>query len=176
MKKFVLAVTVAVGLTGFGLIDSALAEPTCKIATNGSQVTVTVSDTGVVFTGGQKVPQGWTSYPGTGRAGDIAASCSDNEAQCASATWYLRFADSKQGWPGDSVLGTDSRVVKCSYSRLAVTCTYQLTDGMRTGKGQVRMHYSAEVGGQVVAAYQPQSGCTVDKDSIGNHPHTVIKP
>lgn len=173
MKKSVLAVAVAIGLTGF--IASAFAEPTCKIATSGSQVTVTISDTGVVFTGGQKVPQGWTSYPGTGRAGDIAASCSDNEAQCAATSWYLRFADSKQGWPGDSVLESDSRVVKCSYAGNAITCRYTLTDGMRTAKGQVRMHYSAKIGDQVVAAYQPQSGCAVDKESIGNHPHTVIK-
>lgn len=172
MKKSLLAVAV---VAAFGLINSAFAEPTCKMSVNGSQVTVTISDTGVVWSGGQKPPQGWTSYPGTGKPDDIAASCSDNEAQCGAAKWYLRFADSKQGWPGDSVVESDRRVVRGTYKNLAVTYAFTLTEGMKTSKGQARMHYSAKIGDQVVAAYQPQAGCSVDSDSIGSHPHTVVK-
>jgi hypothetical protein len=36
------------------------------------------------------------------------------------------------------------------------------------------MHFAAKLpNGQVVAAYQPQSGCRVEKDGKGN-PHTIL--
>lgn len=172
MKKNLLVIVVVC----FGFVTSVFAEPICKIATNGSQVAVTVSDTGVVWSDGQNPPQGWVSYPGTGRAGDIAASCSDNEAKCASASWYLRFADASQGWPSDGVLDSDPRVVKCVYSNGAISCHFTLTSKMETSNGKIRMHYVAKIiGDQVVAAYQPKSGCHVDKESVGGNPHTVIK-
>lgn len=161
----------------FVSLNNAIAEPTCKMSVNGSQVSVTIADTGLVWSDGQKPPAGWTSYPGTGREGDIAASCSDNESQCASASWYLRFADANQGWPSDSSVDSDPRVVKGRYlpQDHAITYHFSLIKGMATKGGSVRMHYSAKVGDQVVAAYQPQDGCLVDKGSIGGHPHTVVK-
>lgn len=151
---------------------TANAAPTCKMQVSGSQVAITIADTGVVASGGQSLPPGMVSYPGTGRAGDIAASCSDNTTVCQSAKWFLRFADSKQGWVSDNDLGNDSRAVACTYDSQAraQVCTFELADGMET----VRMHFSAKLpGGTVAAAYQPQSGCRVEKDGKGN-PHTVI--
>lgn len=175
MKKNMLVVATTATCLCFGLVTSVFAEPSCKIVTNGSQVTVAISDTGVVWSDGQNPPQGWVSYPGTGRDGDIAASCSDNGAKCTAAKWYLRFADASQGWPSDGVLDSDPRVVKCVYNNGAISCHFTLTSNMKTSNGQGRMHYAAKIGDQVVAGYQPQSGCAVDKESIGGHPHTVIK-
>ncbi len=155
---------------------TANAAPTCKMQVSGSQVAITIADTGVVASGGQSLPPGMVSYPGTGRAGDIAASCSDNTTVCQSAKWFLRFADSKQGWVSDNDLGNDLRAVACTYDSQAraQVCTFELADGMETANGKVRMHFSAKLpGGTVAAAYQPQSGCRVEKDGKGN-PHTVI--
>ena len=155
---------------------SALAAPSCKIDTSGSRVTVTITDTGIVWNSKQKPSQGWVTYLGTETPGDVAASCSDNEARCAAAKWYLRFADSKQGWPGDSVIESDKRVVPCTYKDLTLTCAYTLVDGMKNKDGGVQMHYAAKIDGQVVAAYQPQIGdCATSTNSIGGYRHTVIK-
>ena len=94
---------------------------------------------------------------------------------CAGASWYLRFADAIQGFPGDEALASDPRVVPCTYDAgaLAQECTFTLNDGMKTETGQVRMHFSARVGDQVPAGYQPQRGCTVDKGADGNT-HTMV--
>lgn len=168
-------------VVAFLLAGVAQAAPICTIATVADTVTVTVADTGVVYRTdlGQAVPAGLVSYPGTGRMGDRSASCSDNTAFCGAAKWYLRFADSVQGWPGDEVVASDPRVVRCRYdsTRLAQVCEFKLAAAMKTPKGEVRMHYSAQTpAGAVVAAYQPQAGgCTVVEDAAGN-PHTVLAP
>ena len=155
---------------------TANAAPTCKMQVSGSQVAITIADTGMVWSDGAQPPAGMTTYPGTGRAGDVAASCSDNNVTCQSAKWFLRFADSKAGWVSDNDLGNDSRAITCTYDpqARAQVCTFELVDGMKTASGKVRMHFSAKLpGGQVVAAYQPQAGCKVEKDGKGN-PHTIL--
>lgn len=161
-------------LTGLAS-TAANAAPICKMQVDGTQVSITIADTGMVFVG-QQPPSGMMTYPGTGRAGDIAASCSDNAEACKSATWFLRFDQSAAGYPSDNDLGSDSRAVACSYDPQdrAQVCSFKLADGMKTAGGKVRMHFSAKLpNGQVVAAYQPQSGCTVEKDGKGN-PHAIV--
>lgn len=171
MSKKMIALAVAAVFVSV----AAVAEPTCKLEKTGDRITVTVANTGMVFTGGAQPPAGAITYPGTGRSGDVALSCSDNATVCQSAQWYLRFADAKFGWPGDNNL-TDERAVACSYdpARLAQVCIFDLKDGQVTKQGKVRMHFSAKIGGSVIAAYQPQSGgCTVEKDKKGN-PHMIL--
>lgn len=158
-----------------GLAGTANAAPTCTRQIDGDNVMFTISDTGMVFVGQQPLA-GMTTYPGTGRQGDVSASCSDNATVCQSAKWFLRFADSKFGWVSDNDLITDQRAVTCTYDSQAraQVCNFQLVDEMKTAGGKVRMHFSAKLpNGQVVAAYQPQSGCTVVKDPKGN-PHTIV--
>ena len=157
-------------------VGNATAEPTCRMQVSGSQVKVSIADTGMVWSDGAQPPAGMVAYPGTGRSGDIAASCSDNESACQSAKWFLRFDQSQNGWVSDNDLGNDPRAVTCQYDPQghAQVCSFALTNGMKTAGGKVvRMHFSALVNGQVVAAYQPQSGCQVEKDGRGN-PHTVV--
>ncbi len=194
MKKSLFLVVVAVACLSF--IASAFAEPTCKISVNDLwvndlQVSVTIFNPGVVWSGGQKPPQGWVAHPGTGKPDDIVASCSDNEARCGAAEWYLRFFDAKQGWPDDSVVGAraargmyqkravifvvrgDRRAVRGIYKNLAVTYDFTLTEGMKTENGEVREHYSVKIGDQMVAAHQPQGmGCSLGlsaREGAGNH-------
>lgn len=155
---------------------TANAAPSCKMQVSGSQVVITIADTGMVWSDGAQPPAGMTTYSGTGRAGDTSASCSDNGTACQSAKWFLRFADSKAGWVSDNDLGNDSRAVTCQYDpqALAQVCAFELTDGMKTTSGKVRMHFAAKLpGGTVAAAYQPQSGCQVERDGKGN-PHTIV--
>ncbi len=155
---------------------TANAAPTCKMQVSGSQVAITIADTGMVWSDGAQPPAGMTTYPGTGRSGDVAASCSDNAAACQQAKWFVRFDQSIAGWVSDNDLGADSRAVTCQYDQgsRAQVCTFELVDGMKTASGKVRMHFSAKLpGGQVVAAYQPQAGCKVEKDGKGN-PHTIL--
>lgn len=179
MKKSLLAVAAAA--TCFGFTNSAFSEPTCKMSIDGSKVSVTISDTGIVWNSKQKPSQGWVTYPGTGTPGDVAASCSDNKERCVAIKWYLRFADSVQGWPSDSVIESDKRVVPCTYRDLGLTCAYTFVNGMRkvnngVVSNEVVMHYSAKVDGQVVAAYQPQGGdCGTRTDNAGGYTLTVIK-
>lgn len=153
------------------------AAPTCDITTTGDKVKVTIADTGVVYRKDLKQvpPTGAISYQGTGRKVDRIASCSDNQKLCADAKWFLRFADAKQGWAGDNDVTVDPRVVACTYdpAKFAQVCEFTPTADMKTVKGDIRMHYSAQVGADVVAAYQPQKGCATKKDGMGN-PHTVI--
>lgn len=159
-----------------GLAGTANAAPTCTLKNEGGQVSIVIADTGMVASGGQSLPAGMTTYPGTGRQGDVSASCSDNAEACKSATWFLRFDQSAAGYPSDNDLGSDQRAVACSYDPQgrAQVCSFKLIDGMKTANGKVRMHFSAKLpNGQVVAAYQPQSGCTVEKDGKGN-PHTIV--
>ena len=160
-----------------GLAGTANAAPSCKMTVSGDkQVTIAIADTGMVWSDGAQPPAGMTTYPGTGRAGDVAASCSDNNVTCQSAKWFLRFADSKAGWVSDNDLGNDSRAITCTYDpqARAQVCTFELVDGMKTASGKVRMHFSAKLpGGTVAAAYQPQSGCKVEQDGKGN-PHAII--
>lgn len=176
MKKF-LVLIVAVGLAG--IFGSAMAEPTCHVSTTGKHVIVTVKDAGVVFTKGQKPPEGWVSYPGTGNSDDIAASCSDNEGKCATIKWYIRFADAGWGWPSNADLETDKRVIRsCHFESkdYAMVCEYDFQPNMKSVKtGKVRMHYAAAVNGQVVAAYQPQGGdCVTNNNSKGGFTHTEV--
>ena len=156
---------------------AANAAPSCKMTVSGDkQVTIAIADTGMVWSDGAQPPAGMTTYPGTGRAGDTSASCSDNGTACQSAKWFLRFADSKAGWVSDNDLGNDSRAVACTYDSQAraQVCTFELVDGMKTANGKVRMHFAAKLpGGTVAAAYQPQSGCPVEQDGKGN-PHAII--
>lgn len=169
--SFLIGLLLLVGFAG-----SANAAPTCKMQVSGSQVDITIADTGMVWSGGAQPPAGMTTYPGTGRPGDTAASCSDNDTVCESAEWFLRFADSKQGWVGDQNLGNDRRAITCQYDpkARAQVCSFELNDDMRTAKKNVRMHFSVRLpNGSVVAAYQPQAGCTVKKDDQGN-PHTIV--
>ena len=159
-----------------GLAGTANAAPTCKMQVAGDNVTIAIADTGMVASGGQSLPAGMTTYPGTGRQGDVSASCSDNAEACKSATWFLRFDQSAAGYPSDNDLGSDQRAVACSYDPQgrAQVCSFKLADGMKTAKGEVQMHFSAKLpNGQVVAAYQPQSGCVVEKDGRGN-PHVIV--
>lgn len=153
------------------------AAPICKSQVNGDQAIVTVTDTGVVASGGQSLPPGMVSYPGTERAGDIAASCSDNNATCQAAKWFVRFDQSKAGWPKDEDLGTDTRAVACQYDpqAQAQVCNFKIVDGMMPiNGGKPRLHFSAKLpNGQVVAAYQPEGGCPTNKDGKGNS-HTIL--
>lgn len=158
------------------LAGTANAAPTCKMQVAGDNVTIAIADTGMVWSGGAQAPAGMATYPGTGRDGDIAASCRDNATVCQSARWFLRFADSKAGWVSDNDLGNDSRAVTCQYDpqALAQVCAFELTDGMKTASGKVRMHFAVKLpNGPIAAAYQPQSGCKVEKDGKGN-PHTIV--
>ena len=161
-------------LTGLAA-GTANAAPSCTMKKDGQRVTITIADTGMVLTGGAQPPAGAVTYPGTGRAGDVAMSCNDNQQLCASAKWVLRFADAAFGWPGDNVLTSDERAVQCTYdtSVLAQVCAFDLKAGQKTRDGKVRMHFSSVIGDQVVAAYQPQAGCKVEKDEKGN-PHAII--
>ena len=158
--------------------SSAISAPTCTMQVTGNQVKVAISDTGLVYRldRQQIPPQGAKVYTGTGRPDvDRTVSCKDANGICAGATWYLRFADATQGFPGDEALASDPRVVPCTYdaATMAQVCSFSLNDGMKTESGQVRMHFSAKVGDQVPAAYQPQrGGCAVTKDADGN-PHTI---
>ena len=173
------------GSSGFGFLlliglaagTAANAAPICKSQVNGNQATVTVADTGMVWSDGAQPPVGLITYPGTGRTDDIAASCSDNAVFCKSAKWFLRFADSNAGWVSDNDLGNDSRAVACTYDSQAraQVCTFEIVDGMKpTNGGKPRMDFSVRLpNGQVVAAYQPQSGCPVEKDGRGN-PHAIV--
>ncbi len=155
---------------------TANAAPSCKMHVSGDQHTITITDTGMVWADGAQPPAGMMTYPGTERAGDISASCSDNGTACQSARWFLQFPDSKQGWVSNGDLGNDQRAITCRYDQgsRAQVCTFELADGMKTANGEVRMHFAAKLpNGQVVAAYQPQSGCRVEKDGKGN-PHTIL--
>lgn len=156
---------------------AANAAPSCKMTVSGDkQVTIAIADTGMVWSDGAQPPAGMTTYPGTGRAGDIAASCSDNATVCQQAKWFLRFDQSQAGWVRDEDLGTDQRAIACAYDAQAraQVCAFDLVDGMKTANGKVRMHFAAKLpGGTVAAAYQPQSGCQVEKDGKGN-PHTIV--
>lgn len=167
-----LAATVLVAVA-----SAAIAAPNCEITTNGDKVKVTISDTGLVYRTDlkQSPPTTAVTYKGTGRKVDRTASCKDNVTLCNGATWFLRFADAKQGWPGDADIAIDPRVVPCTYDagKMAQVCEFVTIDGMKTAKGDVRMHYSAKVADVVVAAYQPQAGCATKKDGMGNS-HTVI--
>ncbi len=161
------------------LATQAIAAPTCAMQVTGNQVKVIIADTGLVYRldRQQIPPQGAKVYTGTGRPDvDRTVSCKDANGICAGASWYLRFADAQQGFPGDEALASDPRVVPCTYDAgaLAQVCTFTLNDGMKTDRGEVRMHFSAKVGDQVPAAYQPQrGGCAVTKDADGN-PHTTV--
>ncbi len=171
------------------LATLANAAPTCTMQTNGNQIKVAIADTGLVYRldRQQIPPQGAKVYNGTGRPDvDRTVSCKDAPGICNGATWYLRFADAQQGFPGDEALTSDPRVVKCDYdaSALAQVCTFTPNDGMKSVtvkdgmqivSNQMRMHFSAKVGDQVPAAYQPQGGCTVDKGADGNL-HTLVTP
>ena len=176
MKTF-FSILAAAGV--LAMTAQAVAAPTCTMQATGNQMKVAISDTGLVYRTdlGQVPPQGAKVYRGTGRPDvDRTVSCKDATGICNGASWHLRFANATQGWPGDEALTSDPRVVKCDYDarELAQVCTFTMNDGMKTNKGQVRMHYTAVVNGVVVAAYQPQRGaCTVVKDADGN-PHTLV--
>ena len=160
-----------------GLAGSANAAPICRSQVDGDQAIVTVTDTGMVWADGAQPPAGLITYPGTGRLGDIAASCSDNAVFCQSAKWFLQFPDSKQGLVSNGDLGNDQRAITCRYDQgsRAQVCNFKIVDGMMPIKGgKIRLHFSARLpNGQVIAAYQPQSGCPVEKDGKGNT-HTIL--
>lgn len=173
-KQIAAAIALAMGFTsGF-----ASAAPTCQMNVAGSDVTVTILDTGLVYTGGKQPPQGTVTYPGTGRQGDVAASCSDNAGLCKAVQFYARPADAKWGWAADPVIDSDARVIRGQYdpAKHAMSFRFKLVPEMLNANGKLRLHFAGkDPAGNIVAAYQPQGGnCVANNNSTTSDPHVEL--
>ncbi|MEP7162896.1 MAG: hypothetical protein ABI747_03990 [Candidatus Moraniibacteriota bacterium] len=147
----------------------------------GDQVRVKIVKTGLVYRRslGQKLPLDAVLYEGTGRRGDdVTASCKDNTALCGAAQWFGRESR------GEENLGK-AWVEDADIAKLGVKFTYipaeQAVEGvfqLQPGQKKFAMHFSGvTLDKQIVAGYQPQrgTGCTVEKDGLGNPNLTLVK-